>query len=55
MFPANIVITYPYKLKKKKGEMFMYLEDENLDVTLDIPDLSHFHKKSQVEGNSNLY
>ncbi|XP_047024896.1 uncharacterized protein LOC110373171 [Helicoverpa armigera] len=47
---ATIGITYPYKLKKKKGLIYMQLEDENLDVILDIPDLSHFHLNSEVEA-----
>ncbi|CAH0587158.1 unnamed protein product [Chrysodeixis includens] len=47
---ATIGITYPYKLKKRKGIVFMQLEDENLDVILDIPDLSHFHMNSEVEA-----
>ncbi|CAH1636646.1 unnamed protein product [Spodoptera littoralis] len=47
---ATIGITYPYKLKKKKGMVYLQLEDENLDVILDIPDLSHFHLNSEVEA-----
>lgn len=29
--------------------VYMQLDDENLDVILDIPDLSHFHMNSEVE------
>ncbi|XP_075975377.1 uncharacterized protein LOC142976058 isoform X2 [Anticarsia gemmatalis] len=50
---ATISIAYPFKLKKKKGEFFMSLEDEDLDVILDVPDLSHFDMADEVE--SKLY
>ncbi|XP_026736610.1 uncharacterized protein LOC113500127 [Trichoplusia ni] len=47
---ATIGVTYPYRLKKRKGMVYMQLDDENLDVILDIPDLSHFHMNSEVES-----
>ncbi|XP_026318791.1 uncharacterized protein LOC113229425 [Hyposmocoma kahamanoa] len=48
---ATIQVTYPYRLKKKKGELMMSLQDENLDVILDIPDLSHYNSSSGFERN----
>ncbi|KAG6447857.1 hypothetical protein O3G_MSEX005233 [Manduca sexta] len=50
---ATVQITYPYTLPKKKGEVHMNLSNENIDVILDIPDLSHFNKNSKLE--SRLY
>lgn len=42
-------ISFPFKLRKKKKEVYLKLEDEDLDVILDIPDLSHFDMTSEVE------
>ncbi|XP_049872793.1 uncharacterized protein LOC126371516 isoform X2 [Pectinophora gossypiella] len=48
---ATIQVSYPYTLKKKRSEVYMVLGDENLDVILDIPDLSHYNKNSPFERN----
>ncbi|KAL0830300.1 hypothetical protein ABMA28_002500 [Loxostege sticticalis] len=39
---ATIQITFPYELRKKKGQTHMILGEEGLDVILDIPDLTQF-------------
>ncbi|KAJ2950884.1 hypothetical protein O0L34_g5248 [Tuta absoluta] len=48
---ATIQVTYPFQLKKKKMGVHMSLSDENLDVILDIPDLSHYNNESHIERN----
>ncbi|CAB3254281.1 unnamed protein product [Arctia plantaginis] len=47
---ATVEISFPFKLRKKKREVYLKLEDEDLDVILDIPDLSHFDMTSEVES-----
>lgn len=50
IFVATIEVSYPIRLKKSKHKVYMKLGEEDLDVILDIPDLSHFDMSSEVEG-----
>ncbi|XP_068617242.1 uncharacterized protein [Battus philenor] len=36
---ATIKATFPYELRKRKGDVYLLLKEEDLDVILDIPDL----------------
>ncbi|XP_059052967.1 uncharacterized protein LOC131847406 isoform X2 [Achroia grisella] len=36
---ATIQVVYPYEIRKKKGVIHMVLEEEDLDVIVDIPEL----------------
>lgn len=35
---ATIKATFPYELRKKRGDVYLLLKEEDLDVILDIPD-----------------
>ncbi|KAM3960102.1 uncharacterized protein ACR2FA_005904 [Aphomia sociella] len=43
---ATIQVVYPYELKKKKGQIHLMLEEEDLDVLVDIPELIDFDRNN---------
>nr|XP_037875450.1 uncharacterized protein LOC101744332 isoform X2 [Bombyx mori] len=47
---ATAQVTYPYRLDQSEGETYLRLEEENLDMILDLPDLSHFDKTDPTQA-----
>ncbi|KPJ16181.1 hypothetical protein RR48_08186 [Papilio machaon] len=49
---ATIKATFPYELRKRKGDIYLLLKEEDLDVILDIPDLRPPIRLMSNEGGS---
>ncbi|CAG5002545.1 unnamed protein product [Parnassius apollo] len=49
---ATIKATFPYELRKRKGDMYLLLKEEDLDVILDIPDLRPPVRSNENEGHN---
>ncbi|CAH2046802.1 unnamed protein product, partial [Iphiclides podalirius] len=49
---ATIKATFPYELRKRKGDAYLLLKEEDLDVILDIPDTRPLVRNTENGGNN---